>query len=83
MAEGGRLGREPRRMDWRVLSIDLEEGCGQEGRKAKRLDLVVQKAGTHSLSFHPVRMEPRLRGELGKERAEVGKPSHQNHLTVY
>lgn len=43
MAEGGEVEREPRRMDWRVLGMDLEEGCGQEGRKAKRLDLAVQK----------------------------------------
>lgn len=36
-------GREPTRMDWRVLGVDLEEGCGQERRRAKRLELAVRK----------------------------------------
>lgn len=38
---GGGGGGGSRRMDWRALGRDLEEGCGQEGRRAKRLVLTV------------------------------------------
>lgn len=36
-----RVGRGARRMDWRVLGTDLEEGYDQAGRMAEKLVLTV------------------------------------------